>query len=106
MTDAVLSLVGIEAESTSTTGDERSTPNVTVIPTYGLFACADGRWLSLGIVHEDHFWQRLCDVAGLMELAGSYVRAASRTGKGDQDSSRDDLRQTSGVRLGTGTDEG
>ena len=68
MTDAVLSLVGIEAESTSTTGDERSTPNVTVIPTYGLFACADGRWLSLGIVHEDHFWQRFCDVAGLTDL--------------------------------------
>ena len=70
MTDAVLSLVGIEAESTSTTGDERSTPNVTVIPTYGLFACADGRWLSLGIVHEDHFWQRFCDVAGLTDLEG------------------------------------
>ena len=68
MTDAVFSLVGIEAESTSTTGDERSTPNVTVIPTYGLFACADGRWLSLGIVHEDHFWQRFCDVAGLTDL--------------------------------------
>ena len=55
MTDAVLSLVGIEAQSTSTSDGEASEPNVTVIPTYGLFACADGRWLSLGIVHEDHF---------------------------------------------------
>ena len=70
MTDAVISLVGIEAESTSTTYDKRSAPNVTVIPTYGLFACADGRWLSLGIVHEDHFWQRFCDVARLTDLKG------------------------------------
>ena len=70
MTDAVLSLVGIEAENTATTDGETSGPNVTVIPTYGLFACADGRWLSLGIVHEDHFWQRFCDVAGLAELEG------------------------------------
>ena len=69
MTDAVLSLVGIEAENTSTTDEEGSSPNVTVIPTYGLFACADGRWLSLGVVHEDHFWQRLCDAAGLTDLA-------------------------------------
>ena len=82
MTDAVLSLVGIETESTSTTGDERSTPNVTVIPTYGLFACADGRWLSLGIVHEDHFWQRFCDVAGLMELADlTFERRLERAGE-------------------------
>ncbi len=82
MTDAVLSLVGIEAESTSTTGDERSTPNVTVIPTYGLFACADGRWLSLGIVHEDHFWQRFCDVAGLTQLADlTFERRLERAGE-------------------------
>ena len=69
MTDAVLSLVGIEAENSASTDEEGSAPNVTVIPTYGLFACADGRWLSLGIVHEDHFWQRLCDVAGFTDLA-------------------------------------
>ena len=68
MTDAVLSLVGIEAQGKSATDGEPSVPNVTVIPTYGLFACADGRWLSLGIVHEDHFWQRLCDVAGLGDV--------------------------------------
>ena len=68
MTDAVLSLVGIEALEPST-DDEGNTPNVTVIPTYGLFACADGRWMSLGIVHEDHFWKNFCDVAGLEEIS-------------------------------------
>ena len=82
MTDAVLSLVGIEAQSTQTTDAERSAPNVTVIPTYGLFACADSRWLSLGIVHEDHFWHRLCDVAGLAELAGlTFQQRVERAGE-------------------------
>lgn len=82
MTDAVLSLVGIEAEHTSTADEEITAPNVTVIPTYGLFACADGRWLSLGIVHEDHFWQRLCDVAGLTDLEGLlFVQRLERAGE-------------------------
>ncbi len=69
MTDAVLSLMGIEAENPSADDKDHTPPNVTAIPTYGLFACADARWISLGIVHEDHFWQKLCEVAGLNELA-------------------------------------
>ncbi len=82
MTDAVLSLVGIEAQSTSTTDGQPSVPNVTVIPTYGLFACADGRWLSLGIVHEDHFWQRLCEVAGLDDISVlTFDQRAERAGE-------------------------
>lgn len=81
MTDAVLSLVGIEAQTTSNE-EEGNTPNVTVIPTYGLFACADGRWLSLGIVHEDHFWQRLCDVAGLGDISGlPFEQRVERAGE-------------------------
>lgn len=82
MTDAVLSLVGIEAQDTPATDGESSEPNVTVIPTYGLFACADGRWLSLGIVHEDHFWQRLCDVAGLGDISGlTFDQRVERAGE-------------------------
>jgi crotonobetainyl-CoA:carnitine CoA-transferase CaiB-like acyl-CoA transferase len=42
---------------------------VTHIPHYGLFPCAGGGWISIGIVHEDHFWQRFCAVAGLDHLA-------------------------------------
>ena len=82
MTDAVLSLVGIEAQGAPTTDGEPSVSNVTVIPTYGLFACADGRWLSLGIVHEDHFWQRLCDVAGLGDISGlPFEQRVERAGE-------------------------
>ncbi len=80
MTDAVLSLVGVEALDIS--DDEGNTPNVTVIPTYGLFACADGRWMSLGIVHEDHFWQRFCDVAGLGDVSGlTFEQRVERSGE-------------------------
>ena len=68
MTEAALSLLGPEiGQATSGNGDS-SHPNVTRIPHYGLFLCADGKWISLGIVHEDHFWQRFCAVAGLHEL--------------------------------------
>ena len=70
MTDAALSLLGPEIGRQRANGDAGSQPNVTSIPHYGLFCCADGKWISLGIVHEDHFWQRFCRAAGLGELAG------------------------------------
>jgi crotonobetainyl-CoA:carnitine CoA-transferase CaiB-like acyl-CoA transferase len=54
-------------------------PNVTFIPHYGAFECADGRWFSLGIVDEDHFWRRFCDAAGLADLAGlTYLQRVER----------------------------
>jgi alpha-methylacyl-CoA racemase len=36
---------------------------------YRLYATADGRWLTVGAL-EPRFWQRLCELAGLPELAG------------------------------------
>ena len=69
MTEAVLSLLGPEIGRSLEEGGD-SGPNVSGIPHYGLFECADGRWLSLGIVHEDHFWARFCGAAGLDHLAG------------------------------------
>jgi crotonobetainyl-CoA:carnitine CoA-transferase CaiB-like acyl-CoA transferase len=39
-------------------------------PAYGAFRCADGKFLTLSIAHEDHFWAALCGVLGLEELAG------------------------------------
>ena len=70
MTDAAVSLLGPEIGRAAAEGKADGGPNVTSIPHYGLFPCADGRWLSLGIVHEDHFWDRFCRAAGLEELAG------------------------------------
>ena len=70
MTDAALALMGLEVGRAGDPGEAGRSPNVTFIPHYGLFPCADGRWLSLGIVHEDHFWDRFCGVAGLEDMVG------------------------------------
>ena len=70
MTEAAVSLLGLEIGGATDEGTPHDQPNVTYIPHYGLFPCADGRWISLGIVHEDHFWDRFCRIAGLTELAG------------------------------------
>ena len=70
MTEAVVSLLGPEIGRVIEEGGDKGHPNVTLIPHYGLFRCADGRWVSLGIVHEDHFWQRFCRASGLDDLVG------------------------------------
>ena len=69
MTESVLSLLGPEIGRTVADDASEGQPNVTYIPHYGLFPCADGRWMSLGIVHEDHFWDRFCKAVGLDDLA-------------------------------------
>ena len=80
MTESALALLGPEIWSANSAAEDNRQPNVTSIPHYDLFACQDGRWLSLGIVHEDHFWQRLCDATGLREMAG--IRFADRLERG------------------------
>ena len=86
MTEAALSLLGPELARTADGPDAARHPNVSGIPTYGLFRCGDGRWLSLGIVHEDHFWDRLCDAGGLPDLKG--VPFADRMARRDEVRSR------------------
>jgi crotonobetainyl-CoA:carnitine CoA-transferase CaiB-like acyl-CoA transferase len=34
---------------------------------YGVYACADGRFLTLAVISEDHFWQAVCDALDLAE---------------------------------------
>lgn len=76
MADAAAALLGPELSRAVVpprppAADARAAPpNVTSIPHYGVFRCADRRWLSLGIVHEDHFWERFCRAAGVDDLAG------------------------------------
>ena len=82
MTEAALSLLGPEIELSAANGGPAAGPNVTFIPHYGLFRCADGRWFSLGIVHEDHFWDRFCRAAGLEDLVGMKYR--ERVAQGDR----------------------
>ena len=70
MTESALSLLGLEVGRMADGDGSDDRPNVTFVPHYGLFPCADGRWFSLGIVHEDHFWERFCEAAGLDSIAG------------------------------------
>ena len=40
------------------------------VPGYGTFATADGQYLALGVLTEDHFWRSLCGALGMAELGG------------------------------------
>ena len=35
---------------------------------YGVFRCADGGWLALGVIAEDHFWKAVCEGLGIPGL--------------------------------------
>jgi crotonobetainyl-CoA:carnitine CoA-transferase CaiB-like acyl-CoA transferase len=36
---------------------------------YGVFRCADGRYVALGVIAEDHFWNAVCRALGIDDLA-------------------------------------
>ena len=40
------------------------------LPTYGSFRTADDRWITLGVLSEQHLWAAVCDVLELDDLAG------------------------------------
>jgi crotonobetainyl-CoA:carnitine CoA-transferase CaiB-like acyl-CoA transferase len=42
-------------------------------PAYGVYQCADGKFVSLSIVLEDHFWRNLCRAIGRDDLGGLNV---------------------------------
>jgi crotonobetainyl-CoA:carnitine CoA-transferase CaiB-like acyl-CoA transferase len=46
------------------------TPNSSHYPHFALFRASDGALVSLGIVYEQHFWTRLCDLLDLPDLRG------------------------------------
>ncbi len=50
------------------------------LPHYGVFRCADGAWLAVGIVDEDHFWRRLCDELHLGRYRGLPMGARALLG--------------------------
>ena len=35
---------------------------------YGVFRCADGGWIALGVIAEDHFWEAVCGGLGIANL--------------------------------------
>jgi crotonobetainyl-CoA:carnitine CoA-transferase CaiB-like acyl-CoA transferase len=45
---------------------------LTETPHYGVFETADAELVTIGVVHEEHFWSRLCEALALpAELAGA-----------------------------------
>ena len=46
---------------------------------YGVFRCADGAWLTLGVIAEDHFWAAVCDTLALDDVRDvAYAQRLSR----------------------------
>ena len=64
MSDSVLATQTPFAGGTSE--DDPAPPQAE--PAYGLFRCADGRFLTLSIAHEDDYWKRLCWDLNLTDL--------------------------------------
>ena len=82
ITEAALSLMGPEMAKGPNGAAAGDRPNVAGIPHYDVFQCSDGRWFSLGIVHEDHFWDRFCAVAGIDDLGG--LKHSERMARSDE----------------------
>jgi crotonobetainyl-CoA:carnitine CoA-transferase CaiB-like acyl-CoA transferase len=47
-------------------------------PHYGVFDTADGQRIALGIVHEQHFWERFCDEFDLADERSSTFEGRQR----------------------------
>ena len=67
MTAGVFSLM---SASLSAGFQGQSGSELLYIPHYGLFQTKDEKLLTLGIVHEEHFWKNLCSVMNMGEMAG------------------------------------
>ncbi len=67
MTDVMSTWTGSASAASDSDGDQvkRDRPSV---PGYGLFDCADGQQVALGVVNEQHFWTALCHELALDQL--------------------------------------
>lgn len=68
MAESVLSLLNLEFVKHHSNSPFKGKPNVTHLPHYNIFKCADDLWITLGIVDENHFWKQFCDVTGLNDM--------------------------------------
>ena len=48
---------------------------------YGVFRCADGAWLTLGVIAEDHFWAAVCDALALDDVRDVRTRNGCHASK-------------------------
>jgi crotonobetainyl-CoA:carnitine CoA-transferase CaiB-like acyl-CoA transferase len=59
---------------------EGTDPAARGVPGYGMFATRDRKFVSLGIITEDHFWRALCDTLGFDDARDlSFVERMTRT---------------------------
>lgn len=70
MLDCTVSLIPMETGHCLGTGESPPASALEVLPHYGIFETADGDYLALGIVHEDWFWNDLCDALGMDDVKG------------------------------------
>ena len=52
------------------------------LPSYGSFLTADGSWLTMGVIDEQHFWASVCDGLGLDDLRD--LELTERTARHDE----------------------
>ena len=76
MTDVMSTWTGRTGASTA--ADPEIPVGAQPVPGYGLFATADDRQISLGVVNEQHFWSRLCRELGWT----TWPTSTSRRGAG------------------------
>jgi crotonobetainyl-CoA:carnitine CoA-transferase CaiB-like acyl-CoA transferase len=60
-------------------------------PAYGIFKCGDGRLLTLSIAHEDWFWEPLCALLDIQDVA--HLNRTERVRR------KHELRERIGTRL-------
>jgi crotonobetainyl-CoA:carnitine CoA-transferase CaiB-like acyl-CoA transferase len=66
MADVVASWIGPRSGNAIRGRDEPSRGSTG----YGVFRCADGDWIALGVIAEDHFWTSVCEALGIAHLGG------------------------------------
>jgi crotonobetainyl-CoA:carnitine CoA-transferase CaiB-like acyl-CoA transferase len=81
MRDGLLSWMSVPL-ATQLRGARRTAEGAGGEPAYGVFATGDGKYLTLSIAHEDHFWRNLSHTIGREDLA--EIPRASRHERRDE----------------------
>jgi crotonobetainyl-CoA:carnitine CoA-transferase CaiB-like acyl-CoA transferase len=92
MFDGLLSLVSIQLSRAANGAEPEALGQD---PGYGYYLTSDGRWLTLSIAFEDHFWRPLCAVLSLPQLAD--IDGPARVAR------RDELRSAVAERVASDT---
>lgn len=82
MTDGLVSWMGTSLEALFARSEPTITAPASVAgePGYGIFRCSDGKYITVSIAYEDHFWRGLCRALelDLESLSASERRHRSR----------------------------